>query len=371
MTRILMTGATGWIGSLVTAELARRGHAVCCVIRAPSGERRLRELIDADLMARISTVAGDVTRPRAGVADPQRAALRGAIDLVVHAAALVRLDGAAEQALVTTNVDGTSHVLDLADELGSVPVVHVSTCSVAGDAKVFSERDVEVGQTLRNGYERTKLDAEKLVAAWPGRSTILRVPGVVGDAATGACRWFSGAFYRALAAYFSVREDLAAEWRGGDRAGLEQEGIVFAADGTLRLPLHLPFNPDCPCAIVPQDWLAATIADLVERSPTAGVFHLAHPSPPTVGWVLGVALDHLGIAAPNAGAPVGAGPWTRFVRRSLDRIARYQFPYLQSVPRLRCERLREALGPRYVPPPDLDAALVQRVIDRAVQARFE
>ena len=373
MTRILLTGATGWLGSLVAAELARRGHAVSCVIRGPSAERRLRGVIAADQLARIAFVPGDVTQPRAGVTDGQLAGLRGSIDVVVHAAALVRLDGAADDELVRSNVDGTRHVLGLAEALGSPPVLHVSTCSVAGDASVFSERDMDIGQTLRNGYERTKLAAEKLVTAWSGRSAILRVPGVVGDAATGACRWFSGAFYRALAAYFLVREDLVREWHGGERASLEGEGIRLAADGTLHLPLHLPFNRDCPCAVVPQDWLASTLADLCETRTATGVFHLAHPSPPTVGWVLGVALDHLRIAAPptDARAPAPTGPWTRYVRRSLDRMTRYQLPYLRSVPHLRCERLPEVLGRRYVPPPELDAPLVRRLIDHAVRARFE
>jgi Male sterility protein len=341
-------------------------------VRGEPGRRRLREGVGPEIAGRLELVDGDVTRPFAGVPVERHAALRGAFDQVVHLAALVRLDDAAEAELTRTNVDGTRHILQLVERLGGPRLAYVSSCSVGGNAAAFSEHDREAGQTLRNVYERTKLAGEKLVADGPRGHLIMRVPGVVGDSRTGACRFFAGTFYRVLAAYFLLREDLEVEWRGAGRPALEVEGIRFAVDGTLHLPFHLPFSAESDCAVVPQDWLATTVVDLVEHADARGTFHLVHPRPPKVGRVLPFGLARLHVAAPVPGSlPTRpAGPWARFVRRSLERVVRYQLPYLRSVPRLASERLPALLGRAYVPPPDLSEPRLRRLIDFAKVARF-
>ncbi|MEO8548776.1 MAG: SDR family oxidoreductase [Kofleriaceae bacterium] len=352
MRRVLITGATGWIGSLVTEVLVRAGHAVTAIVRGAAIEG-------------VTCIRGDITAPRAGWDDDQVAACRDAIDVVIHLAALVRLDATSGAALALANVDGTRHVLALAEALNVPRFIHVSSASVAGDAAAFTETDRDAGQTLRNDYERTKLRAEHLVAARMGETAILRVPGVVGDSQTGVSRSYDGTFYRALAAYFFVREDLAAEWRGGERAAMEHEGIRFDPGGVLALPVELACERSGPCAVVPQDWLAETIAAVALDPAAIGTFHLVQAVPPTIGWALEVALARLGIEL----APPGpGGPWTRFARRSLDRIARHQLPYMTATPRLTCSRLPTVRG--YAPCPSFDRAAVERLVDRAVEARF-
>jgi len=354
MARVLVTGATGWIGSLVTAALTRAGHAVTAIVRGPP--------IDG-----VTCVRGDVTVALAGWSADAIAAHAGALDVMIHLAALVRLDATSGEALARANVDGTRHALALADALAVRRFVHVSSASVAGDARAFAETDLDVGQTLRNDYERTKLRAEQLVAAHPGPTAILRVPGVVGDSSTGATRSYDGTFYRALAAYHFVREELAAEWRAGEREAMEREAIRFDAAGVLSLPVELACDRAGPCAVVPQDWLADTIVAFALAPAATGTFHLVQAAPPTIGWALDVALARLGVALVPPGS---GGPWTRFARRSLERIARHQLPYLAAAPRLTCARLPAILGAAYTPCPPFDRACVERLVDRAVEARF-
>ena len=68
--RVLVTGATGLVGSALCRELVRRGAKVVALVRSP-------EKAKARLPAEVETVVGDVCA---------RIDVSGAVDYVVHAA---------------------------------------------------------------------------------------------------------------------------------------------------------------------------------------------------------------------------------------------------------------------------------------------
>ena len=77
--RFLVTGATGWIGALVVAELCRRGHELVCLVREDRRQERLRRL-ERIAPSRLSILHGDVTQPRAGVSEEALNRLRGKVE---------------------------------------------------------------------------------------------------------------------------------------------------------------------------------------------------------------------------------------------------------------------------------------------------
>jgi nucleoside-diphosphate-sugar epimerase len=97
---VLLTGATGYIGSLVLEKLLRSTTAgrIFVLLRPRRGvgpQERLAALLDGPLFhlvgpehaARVTAVAGDILAPRLGLSDADEAALVGSVDTVVHAAA--------------------------------------------------------------------------------------------------------------------------------------------------------------------------------------------------------------------------------------------------------------------------------------------
>lgn len=89
---------------------------------------------------------------------------------MIHAAADVRHYAPMEE-LLLTNLEGTEHMLSLAEKADAL-FIHISTVSVAGEflkkapelSAVFSERDLDMGQNWEeNPYVRSKILAEACV----------------------------------------------------------------------------------------------------------------------------------------------------------------------------------------------------------------
>jgi nucleoside-diphosphate-sugar epimerase len=124
--RVLLTGATGYIGSFTARSLIEAGHRPRVLIRN-------RARLDAKLAAlaidptAVEVVVGDMTD-----ADAVAAAAAGC-DAAIHAAAAVEIFNKDDaERTVAINVDGTRNVVDAALAAGCDPVVHVSSIAVFG-----------------------------------------------------------------------------------------------------------------------------------------------------------------------------------------------------------------------------------------------
>lgn len=150
--RLLVTGATGFIGKVVLALLLDRRPDVGCLyvlIRPRAGlsaADRFFETVAASpaldplrerhgaglegfLREKIRVVSGDVTRPDWGLSAAELEELRG-LDLILNIAGLVSLNPALDESL-RINAHGARNGARLAVKLGA-KLLHVSTCYVAG-----------------------------------------------------------------------------------------------------------------------------------------------------------------------------------------------------------------------------------------------
>jgi HAD superfamily hydrolase (TIGR01490 family) len=147
-TRVLLTGATGFLGQAVLERLlsAHDGVHVTAVIRpkgSTTGEQRLRQLLRKPAFRtwretvgedeakrlfaeRTSVLEGDLSA-LAEISDP--------FDVVIHSASTVSFDPPINEAF-STNVGGATGLYDALLAAGHDPhVIHVSTCYVGGIAK--------------------------------------------------------------------------------------------------------------------------------------------------------------------------------------------------------------------------------------------
>ncbi|MCK9869043.1 SDR family oxidoreductase [Nocardiopsis dassonvillei] len=165
--RVLLTGATGYLGTHLLGALLERGAEVTCLVRADG---------DADAARRVGAgtggveaVAGDVTREGLGLSGEGLRRVRG-VHAVVHAAADVRLVAPPDE-LERVNAAAVRTLVSWIDsEVPGARLHHLSTLAVCGGvegpARRFSEADLHIGQSFRTPYERTKFAAEEIVRSW-------------------------------------------------------------------------------------------------------------------------------------------------------------------------------------------------------------
>lgn len=164
MSRILVTGASGWLGAAVARDLLAAGHVVRTLQRRPSGVEGAEDLL------------GSVTEP-----DAVAQAVVG-IDAVVHLAAKVSFAGA-EADFVAVNIEGTRTLVRAVRRAGVRRFVFVSSPSVAHTGEPIVGEDAPPAQPerARGAYARTKAAAElvALGADAPGFAVVAVRPHIV------------------------------------------------------------------------------------------------------------------------------------------------------------------------------------------------
>lgn len=83
------------------------------------------------LREKIEVLEGDVVQPYCGISVPDRERLRGRVDAVVNASGVVQFEPPLDVAL-DVNAFGVQSLVALSRDIGEVPVMHTSTCFVAG-----------------------------------------------------------------------------------------------------------------------------------------------------------------------------------------------------------------------------------------------
>lgn len=154
---VLITGSTGYIGSLLTLKLAEQGEDIRILVRK-----------DPELAAfnrpNIKVYKGDITDPAS-----LETAMQG-VDKVYHMAAYARLWAKDPDTFQKINVEGTRNVMEAAWNAGVRKIVYTSTAGVIGPSKdkPMSENDPRIVGFF-NAYEETKTQAEQVTMGYVNR----------------------------------------------------------------------------------------------------------------------------------------------------------------------------------------------------------
>jgi UDP-glucose 4-epimerase len=192
--RILMTGATGFLGKAVL-PLLKNDFDVEYLSRSGAGGHK-----------------ADITQWNCGIKSPQQSFTQK-FDLFLHLAGHYDLL-ATEQDCFMNNVLGTTEVLRLCQVLNIPRVINISSVAAAINSKqpTVSPLDLDLDSPFPDAYSKSKALAEKIFFSWNGLPQVrinLRLGVLVGDSKNGEIARLDGP-YCAIAAFKDLKNSIIA-----------------------------------------------------------------------------------------------------------------------------------------------------------------
>jgi dihydroflavonol-4-reductase len=157
---ILITGATGFVGSYLTRFLVKMGYTrIVAMKRATSRMEMVAEVVD-----KVQWVEGDVL----DVPFLDKI-LRGyKITHIFHCAAVVSFNPRNREEMYDINVNGTANLVNAALESGVEKFIHVSSIAAIGRVK----NEVQVSET--NKWQRSPLNSHYAISKYLGEQEVWR-----------------------------------------------------------------------------------------------------------------------------------------------------------------------------------------------------
>ncbi len=268
-TAILLTGATGFLGAFLLAELLEQTSAdIYCLVRSSdhaAASARIQQTLQgyglghAAPSERIKPLPGDLSRPLLGLSEVEFAALAATIDSIYHNGATVNFVYP-YSALKAANVLGTHEIIRLAGSGRPKSLHFISTLAAAEAASAglpLIAEDTSLPTLLSDsGYVQSKWVAEKLVMQAQARglaASIYRPDRIAGHSVSGV----------------SNADDFFFRWLVG--CSLMQAAPELALSERM----------------LPVDYVSRAIVLLGQQPDSAGkAFHLLHEQPLELGAVI-------------------------------------------------------------------------------------
>ncbi|XP_050598495.1 putative fatty acyl-CoA reductase CG5065 isoform X1 [Bombus affinis] len=286
--RILVTGATGFVGICLLEKLMRvcpRVAAIFILIRPKNNEtveQRFKKLIDDPIydvikakhptaLSRVYPMKGDVSLPDLGLSREDRNLLLEKVNIVFHAAATVRFNEPLHVA-VNVNTKGTLRVIELWNELKHpISFVHVSTAfsnanlheieekvyttslkpsEVIDMCDKFDETSInqiekKILKTYPNTYTFSKNLAEQIVASKCKDLPVAIVrPSVIGASLEEPCPGWIQNISAVTGTFLLIGKGCATAIRGRRDARLDVVPVDFVVDMIICTAWHVTLHRD-------------------------------------------------------------------------------------------------------------------------------
>jgi len=340
---ILMTGSTGILGSVISAELEKLGNTVYYIVRGGIDNKKLPVKITSERI-----IDGDITKPLCGLAkssEDYKKLSEMTIDMFLHLAADVSFaiddpDGA----IWKTNYNGTFNALALAKDLDIKDFRHCSTCYAPDQ---------------RNPYEISKMGAENLVVNSGLKFSIYRPSAMVGDSETGFTTDYNGYY-----GVFSFLHYLAQKEYNGNNKKIIPLNIGYICSSTSTLN------------IITLDWVKYTLMKLLQKESRGEIYHLAHEFPKKVRFVCEESHKALNLS----NVIFWENTKERDARHQLDKphvfqkrfdiVMQMYTPYATFERPFSLDKTKEILGSEYIDAPAITSDLIHLLMNFASQNNF-
>jgi dihydroflavonol-4-reductase len=180
---ILVTGATGLVGSHIVLHLVSQNQRVRALYKTEASKNKVLALFKyykkENLFANILWFEADILDV------PQLEKAFQSIDFVYHCVAVISFSPKDEAILRKVNIEGTANVVNLCLDFGIKKLCHISSIATLGDPKIGETKITEESdwnpEAYHSDYAITKFGAEMEVwrAHQEGLQVVIVNPGVI------------------------------------------------------------------------------------------------------------------------------------------------------------------------------------------------
>lgn len=235
---ILVSGASGFLGSALIPKLLKKGQTVYALSRHPP-----------EASENLIPLTGDIIEPNLGLKEVPED-----IASCYHLAAVHRLGNNQENEIWATNVTGTLNVITFCEKYGIKQLLFVSTAYTQG----------------RNPYERSKAFGEYMVKRSDIPQITIFKPSIIMGTPQ---HFYPGHFSQFVALLIKIHQ--------------RAETIRKRIEGTLRLPVIEPVfrmqaNPGGKLNVISVEDVVDAMVAYSGDEPPGATYWLTHPNPPTI-----------------------------------------------------------------------------------------
>jgi nucleoside-diphosphate-sugar epimerase len=287
---ILLTGATGFLGSNIACHLIKKGHKLILLARANKDltpTQRFEKIfhwfgLKKEELANITIFEAALEEKNLGLETNDYHDLLQYTDEIIHSAAATSFSERHRAQVERTNLTSLLNILTLAQESHCYFFHHISTAYVAGRRTGICQEELGEAHTFYNVYEETKYLGEKLAIKECEKSgirlNIYRPSIVYGDSKTGRSNRFNALYYPIKSALF-LKEIYERDIHENNGKKALEMGVKMEPDGYFHLPLRLTEHKNGMINLVPIDYFTKAFYYLMQDGLSGRIYHITSHDP--------------------------------------------------------------------------------------------
>jgi nucleoside-diphosphate-sugar epimerase len=283
---IALTGATGFLGSHLTAAMLSKGYNIIVFGRSAKNESleerisRLLQWFGIDSSDQVTCIDADLSQDNLGISTGEYSRLCSVVDSVIHCASDTSFSESKREKVMAANINNLKGILEFSKNAHVSFFHYISTAYVAGTGVTYCEETLSSVKTFTNVYEESKAEAEKIISRFCEKNSIslsiIRPSIVYGDSQSGRSLKFNALYFPVRSAQ-AIRDIYLNDLLNNGGLKAAKNGIFIDKEGYLFLPLKIYLPHEGDINIIPVDYFVNTTIKLIENCSNNGIYHLTNP----------------------------------------------------------------------------------------------
>lgn len=379
---ILITGATGFLGSHLAFALLKRGFTVTLLNRPLgdlSGKQRTQQILrwfgaSYEQFPNLGTLEGFIDQEHLGLEASAYESLLERTDEIFHCAADTSFAERKREVVERANLDSLRNALDFAAEGKCYFFHYLSTAFSSGINTNPCKEDFVANTRFTNVYEETKHKAEKMALERCRRSgirlNIYRPSIVYGDSRTGKSIRFNALYYPVKLVY-TLRNLYTQDIENNGGKAAADMGVHKDSEGCVYLPLRIIGNSHGGLNLIPIDFFMESCMAIWEESLEGDIFHIVNNRTNTLQELITYVQDFFGIRGIEA---IPESKHENICKNPLEKLVEsylsiYQ-PYMQDTRIFSYEKANRCLQKHNIFCPEFDYEIFKRIIRYAIRVKW-